>query len=148
LRQLGFPLLFYVKYVDDIAMTVSSTAVNEVLNTFNNFHPRLQFTSEIGGKKLNFLDISIINNNNVIEFKRYHKPTFSRRYLNFLSQHLLSQKRGTVMEIMDRIFFLSHPRFHLENLKYIIIFFLEMTILSNLFLTPSTHTATVFDFAL
>jgi len=38
-----------------------------------------------------------------------------------MSQQPLSQKRGIVMKMgIDRAFFLSHPRFHLENLKYII----------------------------
>jgi len=125
LEMLGLPLPFYVRYVDDIAMAVPSTAVGEVLNIFNSFHPRLQFTIEIGGKKLNFLDVTIINNNNFIEFNWYHKPTFSGRYLNFMSQHPLSQKRGTVMGMVDRSFFLSHPKFHHENLKYIITLLLE-----------------------
>jgi len=34
-------------------------------------------------------------------------------------------KRSTVMEMVDRSFFLSHPRFHRENLKYIITLLLE-----------------------
>jgi len=47
---------------------------------------------EIGGERLNFLDITIINNNNIIEFN-YHKPTFSGRYLNFLSLHSPTKKK-------------------------------------------------------
>jgi len=39
LETLGFPLSFYVRYVD-IAMPVPSTSVNKILNTFNSFHPR------------------------------------------------------------------------------------------------------------
>jgi len=62
---------------------------------------------------------------NFMEFNCYHKPIFSGRYLNFLSQHPLSQKRGTVMGMVDRSFFLSHPRFHCENLKYFITLLLE-----------------------
>jgi len=54
LETLGLLLPFYVRYIDDIAMTVLSTAVNEVLNIFNSFHLRLQFTIEIGGKKIEF----------------------------------------------------------------------------------------------
>jgi len=33
------------------------------------------------------LDITIMNNNNLIEFDLYSKPTFSGRVLSFLSQH-------------------------------------------------------------
>jgi len=43
------------------------------------------------------------------------------------------------MEIIDRSFFLSHPRFHRENLKYIITLLLENDYPSNLFLTLLTH---------
>jgi len=40
-----------------------------LLNRLNSFHPRMQFTIEIGGNRLNFLDAIIINNNNnVLEF--------------------------------------------------------------------------------
>jgi len=37
LEILSFPLTFYVRYVDDIAMAVPS--INDVLNIFNSFHP-------------------------------------------------------------------------------------------------------------
>jgi len=97
-ETLGFLLPFYVRYVEDIAMTVPSTAINEVLNTFNSSHPRLQFALEIGGKKLNFLDVIIINNNNFIEFNWYHKLvsqiTFFRKVTKFsVSTPSLSKKR-------------------------------------------------------
>ncbi|EFN74899.1 hypothetical protein EAG_11700, partial [Camponotus floridanus] len=41
----------------------------------------------------NFLEITIISDNNKLYFDWYHKPTFSSRYLNFLSQHPVCQKR-------------------------------------------------------
>jgi len=34
---------------------------------FNNFHPRLQFTLEFGGKKINFLDTTIILDQNRVK---------------------------------------------------------------------------------
>jgi len=125
LATLGCSVPFYSRYVDDIAMAVPLDKVNDVLMTFNNFHTRLQFTLEIGGDMLNFLDVTIIKNNNSIIYNWYHKPTFSGRYLNFLSQHPLSQKRGTVMGLVDRAFFLSRPEFHLDNLKFIIRLLME-----------------------
>jgi len=62
----------------------------EVLDTFNSFHPGLKFTIEIDGKNLNFLDVTMINNNNFFEFDVYKKSTFSGRVLSFLSKHPLS----------------------------------------------------------
>jgi len=45
---------------------------------FNSFHNRLKFTIEIGGDKLNILDVTIINNNKVLEFDR--KPILREIY--------------------------------------------------------------------
>ncbi|KYN16751.1 hypothetical protein ALC57_10948, partial [Trachymyrmex cornetzi] len=56
----------------------------------------IQFTMEVDDDRLNFLDVTLIINNNKIEFDWYHKLTFSGRYLNFLSHHPISQKRGTI----------------------------------------------------
>jgi len=40
-------------------MAVSSNSIDDILNIFNSFHPRLQLTLEIEEKKLNFFDITI-----------------------------------------------------------------------------------------
>jgi len=104
LEKLDFSPSFYFRYVDDIAMTIPVDSVERTLNIFNSLHPRLQFTVEIGGELLNFLDIIIIKNNNHLEFNWYHKPTFSGRYLNYLSQHPISQKKGTIIGMVDRVF--------------------------------------------
>jgi len=84
LEILDLSLPFYFRYVDDIAMAIPSDSINKVLNIFNNLYPRLQFTLEVGGDKLNFLDVTIMKNNNKLEFNWYHKPTFLGRYLNYL----------------------------------------------------------------
>ena len=104
LQTLTFTLPFYCRYVDDVAMAAPKDSIDTILNVFNAYHPRLQFTIEIGGDKLNFLDVTIINNHNFLEFDWFHKPTFSGRYLNFMSQHPISQKRGTVMSMVERFY--------------------------------------------
>ncbi|KYN15983.1 hypothetical protein ALC57_11780, partial [Trachymyrmex cornetzi] len=86
----------------------------------NSFHPCPQFTMEIGDGELNFLDVTIIKNNNTLEYDWYHKPTFSGRYLNFLSQHSLSQKRETIIGMVDRAFLLSVPKYHKKNLIFVV----------------------------
>jgi len=50
---------------------------------FNASHLMLQFTLEIGGNRLNFLDVIIINDNDTLEFN-VHESIFSGRYLSFL----------------------------------------------------------------
>jgi len=72
--------------------------LNETLEIFNSFHNRLQFTLEIGiNNKINFLDVTIILNNQRIMFDRYEKPTNTGRYINYCSQHPVSQKRALSM---------------------------------------------------
>lgn len=91
-----------------------------VLYLCNSYHPRLQFTIEVGNNKLNFLDVTIIKRNNFLIHDWYHKLTFSGRYLNFYSNHPINQKKGTVIGLIDRAFFLSHPDFHNKNFDHII----------------------------
>jgi len=67
LQNLSVIIPLYYRYVN-IAMTVPRHKEEDVLDAFNSFHPRLQFTIEKGGNNLNFLDVMIINNNNVLEF--------------------------------------------------------------------------------
>ncbi|KYN21095.1 hypothetical protein ALC57_06540 [Trachymyrmex cornetzi] len=76
---------------------------------------------EVGGDRLNFLDVTVIRGNGRIEFNWYHKPTFSDRYLNFWSQHPVSQKIGTIAGLVDRIVLLSNPKFHYNNFCFIIV---------------------------
>jgi len=66
------------------------------------------------------LDVTIINNEGTVEFDWYKKPTFSGRLLNFLFHHPISQKKEVIISMIDRVFLLSHPRFHEKNLKFII----------------------------
>ncbi|KAG5324957.1 SETMR methyltransferase, partial [Pseudoatta argentina] len=48
------------------------------------------------------------------------KPTNSGRYLNYYSNHLLVHKRGVIIGQLDRILFLSHPKFHKKNISDLI----------------------------
>lgn len=58
-------LPFYVRYVDDVELAVSSSMLKTVLNTFNAYHPRLQFIlEEDENNRFNFLDVTIIVDNN------------------------------------------------------------------------------------
>jgi len=82
---------FYYRYVDDLT-AVPRQKVKDLLNKFNSFHPRMQFTIEIGGREL-FLNVKIINNGNVLEFDWYKKPTFSVIEF-FIQSPLLTKKRN------------------------------------------------------
>jgi len=69
---------------------------------------------------LNFLDLTLIKINGRLISNWYKKPTFSGRFLNFHSHHPLTHKRGTILSLIDRVILLSHPRFHQQNLDFVI----------------------------
>ena len=46
---LDLDMVFYFRYVDDVCTTIASSKIDVLLEQFNLFHPRLQFTSEVGG---------------------------------------------------------------------------------------------------
>ena len=119
LMSLNLDVAFYFRYVDDICTVVVPSKIDLILEQFNSFHPRLQFTSEFGGDEINFLDITISINGNRFGFDWYRKPT-SGRFLNFYSNHPIAQKRGTIFSLIDRAFLLSDFRFHTQNLTFII----------------------------
>jgi len=63
------------------------------------------------------LDITLIIDDHGIIFDQYKYPTHSSRYINFHSQHPLSQKKSIVYGLVDKVLSLSHPKFHKKNLK-------------------------------
>jgi len=121
LSDLSYNPIFYYRYVDDIVLSVPSSQLNNLLKKFNSFHQRLRFTMEIErDNRLNFLDLTIIKQNNFLIFDWFQKPTFSGRFLNFHSHHPFTHKRGTMYSLVDRVLRLSHPNFHQKNFDYII----------------------------
>jgi len=78
---------------------------------------------EVAGNRLHFFDVTVIRDNELIEFNWYHKPTFSGRY--FWSQYPISQKINTIAGLVNRVILFSNPKFHLDNLCFIIKVLLE-----------------------
>ena len=106
----------YITYCTAIA----PSKIDDLLEQFNLFHPRLQFTSEIGGDKINFLDVIVSINGNSFIFDWYRKPTFSGRFLNFNSNHPIAQKKGIIFSLVNRAFLLSDFMFCTQNWTFII----------------------------
>jgi len=132
IERLPLELPLYYRYVDDVLLAAPVDKLEEIVEIFNSFHNRIQFTLEIGiNNKINFLDVTIILNDQKIMFDRYEKPTNTGRYINYFSQHPLSQKKSIVYGLVDRTVLLSHPQFHEKNLKHII-----STLLDNYFPLP------------
>ena len=59
LNKLTINLPFYVRYIDDIAFEIDRS-INDIVEAFINYNPRLKFTLEEGGDRINFLDVTLI----------------------------------------------------------------------------------------
>lgn len=47
LNSLTYPVLFYLRYVDDIALSIPKDNIEDTLNTFNSTHTRVTFTYKL-----------------------------------------------------------------------------------------------------
>jgi len=100
LNKLNFKPAFYFRYVDNIVLVAPFSSLNDLLDQFNSFHPRLKFIIEIGGDVINFLDLTLIKRNGKLIFNWYQKPMFSGKFLNFHSLHPFSHKKGIIIIIL------------------------------------------------
>lgn len=126
-KSMNKKISLYFRYVDDIILTAPANDIDNIVNSFNNYHTRLQFTIEReSDRSLNFLDLKIIVNNNRILIDWYQKDMFSGRLLSFFSSHPLCHKIGIIYNLTDRCLLLSHPKFYEKNLTLVI-----KTLLSN-----------------
>lgn len=74
LERIPVPIPFCVRYVDDIALASPPAFVDFIVNIFNSFHRRLQFTVEISNENsLNFLDVTMIISHGYLHFNWYKK---------------------------------------------------------------------------
>lgn len=110
----------YCRYVDDIFLTVNT--IEEIKNIKSKIENNsvLKATYELENEKfLNFLDISINNNNNNFETKTYIKPTNNGSCLNYNSLCPLRYKIGTIKTFLHRSYNVSQTweTFHQEILR-------------------------------
>lgn len=116
--QINFQLPFFYRYVDDCITAIPEDKEAYILNLFNSYHNKIKFTIETEeNNTLNFLDTTLINRNHQIETKWYTKATWSERYINFKSNHPISQKKSVVINIADRAIKLSDPQHRKHAIK-------------------------------
>jgi len=120
LKKLDFTVHTYYRYVDDIFLIIPDKKLDNVVTTFNDYHPRLKFTYELeNNNRLNFLDVMIVKTNNRLISDWYRKPTFSGRYINYYSNHPLQYKLNTITNLVDHAILLSDKQFHVDNLNLV-----------------------------
>jgi len=118
LQTINCDISFYYRYVDDILLSAPKDQISNIVNCFNSFHNRLQFTVELEiNKSLSFLDLRLEIVNGEIVLDWFQKETFSGRFLSFYSNHPRCHKIGTIYNLIDRAVLLSHPKHQQKNLE-------------------------------
>ena len=120
-ESLGFVLPFYFWYVDDTLLCIPLDKLQIVIDTFIEYHPRIQFTHEMKrNNRTSFLDLEIIQlDNGKIVSNWYRKSTYSVRLLNFISNHPFQNKVAIIKNLVDRAVCLSHESFQSEILDVV-----------------------------
>ena len=77
------------RFLDDcfIFLRLSLIKPNELLEVLNNINPAIQSTMETSDTQLPFLDVMIIKEGKKVFMDIYSKPTDSKRYVSFKSNH-------------------------------------------------------------
>jgi len=111
---------FYYRYVDDIALSAPLSCLKDLHDSFNSFHPRIKFTMELGGEKLNFFRSHYNEKRWQIVFQLISQTDFLRAVSEFLFPTPFHTQRKHHFNLIDRVILLSHLEFHEENFDCVI----------------------------
>lgn len=120
LKNNNIKIKYITKYVDDILAIVKIDEKDEILNTFNLYHKKLQFTMEVEKhNSIAFLDTKLHRKDCSIDFNWYKKDTASGRIVNFYSTQPKYQIINTAKNFIHKVLTISDNKFHTENIKLI-----------------------------
>lgn len=101
-------ILLWRRYVDDILIIWNNKNIDSIHSfhsTINKLHKNINFTIELeNDKKLNFLDLTLINNANQITFNIYRKPTQTDTVIPKNSYHHKTHKTAAFRAFINRYY--------------------------------------------
>ncbi|XP_075163098.1 uncharacterized protein LOC142235723 [Haematobia irritans] len=108
---------YITKYVDDILAIIDKDDAETILNTFNQYHPKIQFTIEKEkDNKIAYLDTKLHNIDGNIKFDWYAKEISTGRIMNYNATQPRSQILNTAKNLIYRILTLSDENYHNKNI--------------------------------
>jgi hypothetical protein len=111
-------------FVDDSFIIIDKKYLNGFFNHVNNLgceFENIKFTKEIENQnKITFLDVLISRDSENFKCNVFRKPTHSNRYLNFNSNHPITQKKSVIRALSERAYTHTSEKQEInEELKYI-----------------------------
>jgi len=102
--QLKACMSYWFRYMEDIfcLWTGIAESLQAFLDVLNDLYPSIRFTVEFGGKKINFLDITISIVDNCHTFEVFRKPTSTDILLNASSLCPTSHKLAALHSLIHR----------------------------------------------
>lgn len=117
LKNNNVQIKYITKYVDDILAIVDKNDTHKILNCFNKYHQKIQFTIEVEKEKsIAYLDTKLHHAGNKISFDWYTKETSSGRIMNYNATQPKSQIINTAKSLIHKILTLSDEQYHDDNI--------------------------------
>ena len=117
LNKIEFEIPFVYNFVDDLILCIPKDKIISILDTFNSYDENLKFTIETENQNcINYLDTTLINENDKIIIDWYQKPISSGRYILYNSNHPFKQKLNLIFGLKNRIVKISENKFINKNL--------------------------------
>lgn len=109
-------------FVDDTISAMKREFIPNALKILNDFHPNMSFTHEVENDngEINFLNLTLIRNQNSISTKWYRKPFASGRLLNYFSSHKRTIIINTAVAFIETVLLLSNPEHFNYNRQIVI----------------------------
>ena len=96
--------IVYTRYVDDIYVKVKNENHLEFIKKQFILNSKLNFTTEMGGNKLSFLDVQLEENNGKIKTSTYTKSTNFGATINYRSECPERYKIGAITTLLNRCY--------------------------------------------
>ncbi|XP_058827883.1 uncharacterized protein LOC131687808 [Topomyia yanbarensis] len=119
LHQEGIVPIFFRRYVDDCLSSVRRVQVERMLEVFNSFHPRLQFTIELEEDgQIRFLDTIVRREEDHLTTEWTPKDS-EGRYLDYNSSSPFNHKKNSAIALVDRTLKLSEVYYRSNALEVV-----------------------------
>lgn len=116
-KKIDRPVLL-IKYVDDIMTVIEEEKAEEMLTALNQMDPHIKFEIEKElDHRINYLDVTIINEGWQPKTRWYQKHISSGTFLNYHSHHSKSNIWNTAVQYVVTMICNTHPDFFEEILE-------------------------------